>query len=89
MNDEQKTCFRSVYKFLHDERANCQNLAGLIDIAFPKRDGTSLEFGELIGDELREIIKPYLQTRGDLGVRAMDLMYMLQDFIRGETGEVL
>jgi len=89
MNDDQKKCFKAIYDFIHDERQNAENLLSLIDISFRKTDAPFGDLSDLVGEQLHLVIAPYLTSRRDLGAKAMQVMYILQDFIRDETGETL
>lgn len=76
MTDEQKNTFRLLYKFIHDERSECGNLASLIEIQFQGDDE--------IAQMLRGVIVPYLTARQRTGAIAMELMYELDEVIKTE-----
>jgi len=89
LNAEQKKCFKMVYDFIHDERSSCGNLLSLIDIQFPETDGMSAELSDRVGEELRELIRPYLAARQNMGANAMGLMYVVDEFIKEETASAV
>ena len=74
MADEQKKTFRLLYKFIHDERAECGNLASLIEIQFRGDDD--------ISKTLRTVVAPYLTARQAMGATVMEVMYLLEEYIK-------
>lgn len=77
MTKEQKETFKLLYKFIHDERSECGNLAALLELRFQDDDK--------ISNTLQTIIIPYLKARQSMGTGMMDVMYQLNTLIEEDT----
>jgi len=78
MTDEQKNLFRLLYNFIHDEKIQCGNLSAMIEVEFPDRDQDE------VSRALYDFIKVYLRERQVTGAVAMELMYLLDEVVKGE-----
>jgi len=71
MNEYQQQVWDEVYQFIHDEKNNCNNLAGIVELAFP-------DTPDDLSRAIKKVIAPYLRVRGELGDNIMNLIYELK-----------
>lgn len=71
LTERQKTCFDILYRFVHDEDLQCENLIKLIQIEFPRSK-------ENINKIMNGVLIPYLAMRKETGKNVMGLLYKLK-----------
>ena len=78
LSEEQRELFKKLYKFIHDERMNCSNLAGMIAIVFPDPGENAVSIA------LHTAVKPCLEMRAGVGGETMQIMYLLEEMVRSK-----
>lgn len=76
LTEEQKDHFQKIYRAVHDEYMQCDNLASIIGMVFP------VDSDDPILTPLHEGVAPYLRARAYLGKQTMDLIYELERLIK-------
>jgi len=77
MTGKQRDLFNRIYKFLHDEKMNCMNLAAMINIEFPEPIDNEISL-------MMHAIREYLEMRSEVGEKAMNMIYDISSKL--ETG---